>query len=187
MTTVQEALRRWGLLLLQDARLPSLTTLVAGELVKGSWWGHPKGHEIFRAAGALEDAAITARLLDGKVTFVHRRLWAALAAVGRARAAWQLARLPAPARALLARVDAQGRVRTRGAAAVELQRRLLCAGEQVHTESGAHATELSDWTGFARARKLGRLPAPAAARAAFEQAAAALPCTGKPPRLPWQR
>jgi hypothetical protein len=181
-----EALERWGLLLLQDARVPSLATIVAGAPVKGSWWAHPKGGQIFRAAGELDDVAATAKLIDGKVTFVHRRLWPALAAVGRAREPWQTAKLPAAAQALLARVDADGRVRASGAAAKQLEQRLLCASEQVHTDGGAHATELVDWSRFARAARLGRLPAAAAARAALEAAVAALPCSGAPPKLPWR-
>jgi hypothetical protein len=186
LSRARAELERWGFLLLQDPRLPSLATLVAGEPVIGSWWGHPRGGDIFRIAGELDDEVVTAKLIDGKVTFLHRRLWAPLAAVGRARDSWQTARLPAPARALLARVDRDGRVRAAGAAAKQLEQRLLCASEQVHTETGAHATELHDWTRFARARRLGRLPAPAAARSILEQAVAAVAVTGKPPRLPWR-
>jgi len=37
---------------LQAARgpVPSLAEAVAGGRIRGSWWGHPKGHEIFRVA-----------------------------------------------------------------------------------------------------------------------------------------
>src|SRR5262245_48618753 len=157
-------LERWGLLLLQDARLPSLATLVAGEVVKGSWWGHARGADIFRVVGALEDEVLTAKLIDGKVTFLHRRLWALLAGVGRAREPWQMEGLPPPSRRLLTRVNREGRVRASGAAAKDLDERVLCACKQVHTESGAHAIELTDWSAFARARTLGRLPRPRAAR-----------------------
>ena len=60
--------------------IPSLTELVVGEPIRGSWWGHPAGDEIFRATRALRDSpdVLVARLVNGKVTFVHRRLWPAV-------------------------------------------------------------------------------------------------------------
>ncbi|MFI4945383.1 MAG: hypothetical protein ACHP85_19090, partial [Burkholderiales bacterium] len=66
---------------LQAARgpVPSLAEAVAGEPFRGSWWGHPKGQAIFRAAEAVADSpdVLVCKLIDGKVTFVHRRLWPA--------------------------------------------------------------------------------------------------------------
>lgn len=60
--------------------LPSLAVAIAGGPIRGSWWGHPKGHEIFQAAQAVTESGevLTCRLADGKVTYVHRRLWPAL-------------------------------------------------------------------------------------------------------------
>ena len=60
--------------------VPRLTEVIANEPIKGSWWGHPKGREIFRIFKAIEesDAVLVCRLVGGKVTFVHRRLWPAL-------------------------------------------------------------------------------------------------------------
>jgi hypothetical protein len=60
--------------------VPSLAEFVAGEPIRGSWWGHPRGEEIFHAAGEVSesDAVLMCRLVGGKVTFVHRRLWPAL-------------------------------------------------------------------------------------------------------------
>jgi hypothetical protein len=177
------ALERHGLLLLQDPRLPSLATLVAGAPVKGSWWGHPAGRDIFRIAGALDDDGdvTTAKLLGGKVTFVHRRLFAALAAVGAERATWQLARLPRPAASLLRRVDDEDALQASGPPAKELERRLLVAARQVHTDSGAHATELATWARF-RATTKTRTIAAARGRTELEVAAADL---GASSLLPW--
>ncbi len=183
---VRAELERWGLLLLQDPRLPSLATLIAGGPIKGSWWGHASGGDIFRVAGALEEETVAAKLIDGKVTFVHRRLWPALAAVGSAGEPWQVARLPVAAAELFAQVERRGEVDAAGPAAKELQRRLLCAAREVHTPSGAHATRLSTWARFARDARLGRLPSPAAARHQLEEAVAALPGATRPPRLPWR-
>ena len=60
--------------------VPRLAEAIAGEPIKGSWWAHPKGREIFRILQALEDSedVLTCRLVAGKVTLVHRRLWPAL-------------------------------------------------------------------------------------------------------------
>jgi hypothetical protein len=82
--TSQEALafvERHGIVL-QAARgpVPSLAEAIAGGPIKASWWGHPKGREIFVAAeGVIESGEVlVCKLLGGKVTYVHRRLWPAL-------------------------------------------------------------------------------------------------------------
>jgi hypothetical protein len=73
-------------MLLESARgpIPNVAELVAGESIAGSWWGHPAGHEIFAAINAVADSpdVVRLRLVNGKVTLVHRRLWPALARVG---------------------------------------------------------------------------------------------------------
>jgi hypothetical protein len=63
-----------------EGPVPSLATLVAGGPVRGSWWSHPKSHEIFAVTRAIRDSddVLVCRLARGKVTFVHRRLWPAL-------------------------------------------------------------------------------------------------------------
>ncbi len=60
--------------------VPSIVEFVTGETVRGSWWSHPKGREIFVLTRAIRssDDVLVCRLIDGKVTFVHRRLWPAL-------------------------------------------------------------------------------------------------------------
>ncbi len=83
--TPEEALAfvaRHGLVL-ASARgpVPCLAETVAGEPVAGRWWSHPRGAEIFAALSAVHDApdVLACRLVRGKLTFVHRRLWPALA------------------------------------------------------------------------------------------------------------
>jgi hypothetical protein len=67
------------------ATIPSLAEAIAGEKIRGSWWAHPKSHDIFRALTSLaERDVVFTRLVDGKLTLVHRRLWPALAALVRA-------------------------------------------------------------------------------------------------------
>ena len=77
--------------------IPSLAEAIAGGPIRGSWWSHPQSHAIFRALGAVRESedVLACRLVDGKVTLVHRRLWPALVAAAAARRvpAARLARL----------------------------------------------------------------------------------------------
>jgi len=60
--------------------VPSIAQEVAGEPIIGSWWAHPKGKAIFAALSEIDDSFDVRcfKLVDGKVTFVHRRMWPAL-------------------------------------------------------------------------------------------------------------
>lgn len=60
--------------------VPRLAEIIVGEPIKGSWWAHPQGKLIFRIFSALaeSDEILVCRLVGGKMTFVHRRLWPAL-------------------------------------------------------------------------------------------------------------
>jgi hypothetical protein len=82
--TAPAFVKREGLVLL-SARgpVPNLAEAVAGAPIRGSWWGHPRGQQIFDALGAVGDSrdVVTCRLVAGKLTFVHRRLWPALVRV----------------------------------------------------------------------------------------------------------
>jgi hypothetical protein len=59
---------------------PNLAEAIAGEPVRGSWWGHKKGRAIFRATRTVRDCdqVLVCRLVGGKITYVHRRLWPAI-------------------------------------------------------------------------------------------------------------
>jgi len=61
--------------------VPCVAEAVAGQPIVGSWWAHPKGKAIFAALSELDDSDDVRcfKLVDGKVTFVHRRMWPALA------------------------------------------------------------------------------------------------------------
>jgi hypothetical protein len=60
--------------------VPNLAETVTGERIRGSWWAHPKGQHIFRLTRAVRDSEdiLVCRLMHGKITYVHRRLWPAL-------------------------------------------------------------------------------------------------------------
>jgi hypothetical protein len=59
---------------------PSLASAVAGGPIRGSWWGHARGREIFGLTRAIRGCpdVLVCRLVEGKITYVHRRLWPAL-------------------------------------------------------------------------------------------------------------
>jgi hypothetical protein len=61
--------------------VPNVADTIAGEPIRGSWWGHEKGSQIFHALSKIADSPdiFCSRLVDGKITFAHRRLWPALA------------------------------------------------------------------------------------------------------------
>ncbi len=83
MTTVQALafVKRHGIVL-ESARgpVPSLAEQVAGEPVRGGWWAHPKGKQIFRLSRAIRESpeVLVCRIIGGKVTYMHRHLWPAL-------------------------------------------------------------------------------------------------------------
>jgi hypothetical protein len=74
---------------------PTLTEAIAGEAIKGSWWGHPQGKRIFRILEQVSNHPDIAacRLAGDKLTLVHRRLWPALAAAAPLIAPQRLARV----------------------------------------------------------------------------------------------
>jgi hypothetical protein len=59
---------------------PNLAEAVAGEQINGGWWGHKKRRAIFRATRTVRDCdeVLVCRLVGGKITYVHRRLWPAI-------------------------------------------------------------------------------------------------------------
>ena len=186
---VRLTLREHGLLLESDAALPNVAALVAGEPVSGSWWSHPASHAIFAVTQRLaaHPDAIAVKLVGGKTTWVHRRLWAPLLALATSGADWQRRGLSTAARALGARLERDGELGASGEPARELQSRLLALGEEVHTESGRHETRLVSWT---RWRERGALPPPGLSpdhgQLLLEEALRTLGGEAARARLPWR-
>ena len=62
------------------ASVPSLAQVVTGKPLRGGWWAHPKGNDIFRLSRSIRSSpdVLVCRLVDGKITYIHRRLWPAL-------------------------------------------------------------------------------------------------------------
>jgi hypothetical protein len=159
-----------GLLHLMGSEIPDVCRLVTSERIKGSWWGDPAGHEIFAISEMLADHPdiTVTKLISGKVTFVHRKLWQKLVAVGRARDEWQMRNLTSQGRLLLRRIDKEGSLITNklgpsfgkkpGDTARELELRLLIHSDQIHTESGSHAKILETWEEWAKRVGLRKRP-----------------------------
>ena len=69
--------------MLESARhenVPNLADQVLGSHRHGSWWRHPRGKEFFGLTRQLRSNKdiFVSRLVGGKITYVHRRLWPAL-------------------------------------------------------------------------------------------------------------
>ena len=184
---VLETLVERGLLLEQDKQLPSVVTLLTGQSLRTSWWSHAKARLIFATLTELSrhpDVLFT-KLLYGKVTLLHRRIWPSFLAVASAREAWQMRGLPASARSLLQALERTGSVRAGGPAVKELERRLLVHTEEVHTESGRHEIHLQPWHTWSRRVGCKPLPSLARARSTLE---AAIQSLGAPlTALPWSQ
>ena len=75
--------------------VPRLTEAIAGEPIKGSWWGHPKGQQIFLILEAVTESEVVlvCRLVKGKITLVHRRLWPALVRLAKSFSPDQIAQV----------------------------------------------------------------------------------------------
>jgi hypothetical protein len=160
--TVRKELDRIGLLLMQDKTLPSVVGIITGESLSKSWWSHPRAQMIFDCLQSIEETAIAVNLIAGKVTFVHRRLWPAIVAVGSSRQRWQ-----------------------RGAKTIKEKReRLIAYAEEVHTPAGKHEMRLQPWSEFARNRGVVTISVEAA-RMEIEAATVLLGSTSK--SLPWHR
>ena len=186
MVAVLGALQEHGLLLTQDRELPSVVGLVTGESLETSWWSHPKSQLIFKVLSELADHpdVVTAKLLRGKDTLVHRSLWPALRSVGCGRKPWQTRNLPADSKLLLARTNrSKTAVPASGAASKILQTRLLVVAREVHGESGRHEVALESWQTWSERTGCAPMPSLAAACQALEDATTRLGGTTRD--LPW--
>jgi hypothetical protein len=183
---ILDALSNAGLLLIQDKRLTNVVTLLTGEAVSGSWWSHPKGRLIFAVVTDLSEHPdiLFSKLLNGKVTLVHRRLWPAFLTAALANEPWQTRNLSARGQQLLAAVNqSREAVKSSGPAVKELEVRLLAHARQVHTESGRHELLVEPWTVWSRRAGVKRLRSVSVAKERLEQAAQTI---GAPrSALPW--
>jgi hypothetical protein len=59
---------------------PRLTEAIAGEPIRGRWWSHPQSRRIYAILQAVSasEQVLVCRIINDKITLVHRRLWPAL-------------------------------------------------------------------------------------------------------------
>jgi hypothetical protein len=173
---ITETVEAEGVLLVHDQLLPSVTALIAGEPVLGSWWSHPLANLIYDALGAVEDRFATCKLIARKLTLVAPRLWSDLAAIGSAKWDWQLDRLSEAEMGVLDRVESvsvpvvldKPELRSAGR---RLEERLLVASEEAHTAAGYHLKALLAWPVWMKDHGApdSPLPDPETAMARFEE------------------
>ena len=185
-SNILDALSNAGLLLVQDKRLLNVVTLLTGEAFSKSWWSHPKGRLIFAVVSDLSEHrdVLFCKLLNGKVTLVHRSLWPAFLAIALANEPWQTRGLSSRGQQLLASLNGSKEpINSSGPAVKELEVRLLAHARQVHTESGRHELMVEPWTSWSRSIRVKPLRSLSLAKEKLEQAAQAI---GAPrSALPW--
>lgn len=97
--TTEEGLafvRKHGVVLASaKGTVPRLTEAIIGELIDGSWWAHPQSHRIYAILQAItwSEQVLVCRLINGKITLVHRRLWPSLVRLAERFAPEQLAQV----------------------------------------------------------------------------------------------
>ena len=185
-SNILDALSNAGLLLVQDKRLLNVVTLLTGEAFSKSWWSHPKGRLIFAVVSDLSEHrdVLFCKLINGKVTLVHRSLWPAFLAIALANEPWQTRGLSSRGQQLLASLnESKEPINSSGPAVKELEVRLLAHARQVHTESGRHELMVEPWTSWSRTIRVKPLRSLSLAKEKLEQAAQAI---GAPrSALPW--
>lgn len=158
--------RSHGLVMVSPtANMPSLVRELAGEDIRGSWWSHPKANAIYNTWKDLEDHPdiLSLKLLDRKITLVHRKLWPFLLVAvfdpdWRAAVAAQLSQ---ETLALLKEVEEHDTLQldlvspswpdgdqALKKARNELEAVCIVISHDVHTPSGAHTTTLESWRCF---------------------------------------
>jgi hypothetical protein len=190
---VVAAIEELGLLFVSDPKRKNAVEVLTGEFPRGSWWTHPEANQIYGILERVEDHpdVLSAKLLAGKVTLIHRALWPALLAVVTAREAWQTDDLLPGSVQWLAALD---EARAAGAEVAqpsrtvvkEIEARLLARSESVHTSDGSHRTRIEDWAAWATRAGVALPPtmSPADGQRALEAAAERL--GPPPPALPWR-
>ena len=173
-------IRDWRIVLYAgQSSLPSLAEAIAGHQLRGSWMANPEVFRIYKILGTVSrsKAVLSAPLVLGKETFVDASLAPAVARIAgvatRRRAC--SASLPPLAKRLLTDVEAHGEVRMdRWSASTQpgrkarmvLERLLLVASRDLHTESGYHTAVVTPWRKSRIAMRFGK----AGTRLGFEEA-----------------
>jgi hypothetical protein len=189
---VVEVVSELGLLFLSDPKRRNAIQILTGEYPRGSWWSHPAANQIYATLQRVEAHAdlLSTKLLAGKVTFIHRKLWPALLAVVTGREPWQVAALSPGAARWLEALDqaiSSGAELAQPSRTVikDVEARLLARGESVHTPQGRHESRLEPWTTWAQRVGCPFPPAISSAEGKLALASAAALLGPPPPKFPW--
>jgi hypothetical protein len=158
LSKVYSEFKKHGLLLLSDPELPSLVTLIAGEPVKGTWWGHAKGNLMYNLSQELEDDSeiLVIKLINKKITYIHKRHWNALFSIVLEKSDWQTKGLKPEHKSLLQTIQKKKTVRADDASfkkspteigklAAKLEEKLVVCSQSIHSESGKHIRQMKTW------------------------------------------
>lgn len=199
LSKLLDSLEKSGVLLLSDQELPNVASILAGEPIRGSWWGHPKGNLIYNLSSDLADRpdVLTLKLINKKVTYLAKRYWNDLFTVGLSKQEWQLKGLSKKELDLLSAIQKKGKLRSDdpslkisttevGKLSTKLEIRLLCYSESIHTESGKHVRLLMSWKSIMKQKKYKlKKTTPAVAMNRLEQLAANFSNNKAAAKLPW--
>lgn len=74
---------------------PRLTEAIVREPIAGSWWAHRQSHRIHAIIESVtgSEQVLVCRLINDKVTLIHRRLWPAFVRLGKRFGRDQLAQV----------------------------------------------------------------------------------------------
>jgi hypothetical protein len=185
---ILRSLDEQGLLLVQNQLLPSVTRLVTGETVTGSWWSHPMASTIYNSLGCIEDKLLTVKLIGKKDTLVAQRLWPDFIAIAGAWSDWQFARLSPSALDLFDQIIKADTPLIVAAeqrdVARELALRLLVHSTEIHTPAGHHVKAYISWSTWAAEYRVTASTDQTASAARFQKIVDLWP-RSKPRLLPW--
>jgi hypothetical protein len=141
-----------------------VVSVIAGRPITGSWWSAPAGKLIYNTANELEEHqdVVVVKLLSGKLTFIHGKLWPALIMIGNAKENWQIRDLAAASKTILRKLEKDGELFTDAlvavggysykevsAAAKQLEKSLLVLSQGFRVE-GRHHRHLRSWKHWAK-------------------------------------
>lgn len=176
MNDVREYLLEHGIIPLSPTDgLVSLVDLILGPGIKGNWWGQANSNAAYNAYAELADDPdiIVMKLVDHKVTLVHRNLWNCLfvVALDAKRLEWRKKSLSPKGLLILSNVDRLGTVGMDFVAAeLGLPRKTIAherkkleqwgvvLSKEEHTKSGHHDIVLQSWKSAALERNVAPSP-----------------------------
>ena len=146
------------IVLLQDKSFPNIVTYIVGRKIKGSWWGHPLANPIYNGLNWLEKNKIflSVKLIDGKVTYLHKSLISDFYSIVKKPRDWQLKNLKEDDLKMLQHISQNSIIfsddETLKLVVNEpkknlstLEKKLLIHSVEVHTSSGMHVKKIMTW------------------------------------------